>query len=329
MKPRRTIFDSENERELFTAIHGTWEPHYRLYPHVPYANLIDLDPQRLDPAELSFLHKTTVDYALATAPGRPVLALEFDGLGHGFAKDGHYVQKVHSRRDPKRQWKLDLKCRVAEAAGFPFAVVSYDEKTVVDEQANLTVVHGMIGGFLAKHHMGDRIRELMELEADTIANLSPREQYDYVQDYVILPAELDADTEWNPLVRRAIELQEEVESIWRVGGAGMSWPDEEGLPPEADPESPTFDPLARAEWLRAAPRTGWTATIETPLGRIEQTIWVRNIHMPGTGALHVAGQVSELLAWQEALRQARAWQAAHPGEEPPPLPPIKIGGDAD
>ena len=49
--------------------------------------------------------------------------------------------------------------------------------------------------------------------------------------------------------------------------------------------------------------------------------------MPGTGALHLAGQVAELLAWQEALREARAWKAAHPDEEPPPLPLIIVGKD--
>ncbi|HSE47345.1 MAG TPA: hypothetical protein VLA89_18640 [Gemmatimonadales bacterium] len=107
----------------------------------------------------------------------------------------------------------------------------------------------------------------------------------------------------------------------------MSWPDEGDLPLEADPGSPKFDHLARARWLKAAPRTGWTATIQTPLGLIEQTAWVRNIHMPGTGALHLAGQVAELLAWQEALREARAWKAAHPDEEPPPLPLIIVGKD--
>ena len=226
MQPRTTIFDSQNERELFLAIHGTWEPDYRLYPQIPFPSLIDLDPQKLDAVQLEFLHKTSVDYVLTTPDGQPVLALEFDGLGHGYSKDGRYVQKVQPRRAPNRQWKLDLKCRVADAANFPFAVVSYDEKTVVDEAANLMVVHGMIGGFLAKRHMGERITELMELEADKIADMSPRDQYDYIQDYVVLPAELDADTKWNLLARRTIEIELEAGRIWRVGGTGMSWPEE-------------------------------------------------------------------------------------------------------
>ncbi|HSE65963.1 MAG TPA: hypothetical protein VLB12_03180 [Gemmatimonadales bacterium] len=214
MQPRTTIFDSQNERELFLAIHGTWEPDYRLYPQIPFPSLIDLDPQKLDAVQLEFLHKTSVDYVLTTPDGQPVFALEFDGLGHGYSKDGRYVQKVQPRRAPNRQWKLDLKCRVADAANFPFAVVSYDEKTVVDEAANLMIVHGMIGGFLSNRHMGDRMRELMELEADKIADLSPREQYDYIQDYVVIPAELDADTDWNPLVKRPSR------SSWRSDRSG-------------------------------------------------------------------------------------------------------------
>jgi hypothetical protein len=40
MLPRKTIFDSPSEQELYEAISGAWEPEYRLYPHIPFANLI-------------------------------------------------------------------------------------------------------------------------------------------------------------------------------------------------------------------------------------------------------------------------------------------------
>jgi hypothetical protein len=142
---RDTIFDSASERELFRAISGSWEPHYHVYPHVPFANLIDLDPHLLAAEELSFLHKTTVDYVLVEGEGKPRLAIEFDGMGQGISRHGRYIQKVATKRDPNRGWKLDLKVRTAKSCGFPFLVMSYDEKAVVDEETNITVLHGIVG----------------------------------------------------------------------------------------------------------------------------------------------------------------------------------------
>jgi hypothetical protein len=114
VQPRESIFDSTSEKELFQAISGSWEPHYHVYPHVPFANLIDLDPHLLAAEELSFLHKTTVDYVLVEGEGKPRLAIEFDGMGHGISRHGRYIQKLPSKRDPKRGWMLDLKVRVAK-----------------------------------------------------------------------------------------------------------------------------------------------------------------------------------------------------------------------
>jgi hypothetical protein len=130
VRPRATIFDSTSERELFSAINASWEPDFKVYPHVSFANLIDLDPQVLDAAELSYLHRTTVDFVLTSAGGQPLLGIEFDGLGHGYSRGSRYIQVVRSKRDLNRAWKLDLKLRIANAASFPFAVLSHDEKAV-------------------------------------------------------------------------------------------------------------------------------------------------------------------------------------------------------
>ena len=48
-------FCRKNERELFHGISGSWEPDYRLYPHVPFSSLVEIPPHELSATELAFL----------------------------------------------------------------------------------------------------------------------------------------------------------------------------------------------------------------------------------------------------------------------------------
>jgi hypothetical protein len=322
MPLRASIFDSYNEQELFQAIHGTWEPDYRLYPHLPFESLVELDQRRLSADELSFLHKTTVDYALVTAQGTPLLALEFDGLGRGAKREGAYIQRIHAKQDPHRAWKLGLKCRVADEEGVPLCVVSYEEKAVVDRDLNLVVAHGIIGGFLAHGYASRLMQELYEEQREQIEALPPEDQYDYVQDYIVIGAEIDAEMAMNPIARRAAELSEDCYKLAAVGGVSESWPDEETPPPEADPVNEDWDMDARIAWLKARRRVGATKAVRTSYGRVERTAWVRNIDFPGTTALSLAGDIAELLAWQAALALIKL--AITQGREPQPLPTITI-----
>src|SRR5258706_515450 len=175
MKVRPTLFNSSSEAELFQAVHGTWEPHDGVFPEVPFANLVELDERRLSADELSFLHKTSVDFVLAGADWRPLFVVEFDGLGHGYSRNGVYIQRAVTQRDPHRAWKLNLKARVAAAAGLPFVIVSYDEKAVIDEETGLTIVHGIFGQFLATSHASDRMQELYEADRELIEAMPEEE----------------------------------------------------------------------------------------------------------------------------------------------------------
>src|SRR5262245_30303354 len=115
MATRKTIFDSSSERELFEAIHSQWsERGLVLYPSLPFANILNLATLNVTPEERSFLLKTSVDYTLCTAAGEPIVSVEFDGLSHGFSRYGRYVaMRPAPRNDSRRQWKLDLKVRLA------------------------------------------------------------------------------------------------------------------------------------------------------------------------------------------------------------------------
>jgi hypothetical protein len=323
MQVRATIFDSANEQELFHALHGTWEPGHRVYPHLPFTNLIEINQHRLSADELNYLHKTTVDYVLTTAKGMPLLAIEFDGLGRGARRKGSYVQRVATKADPHRALKLGLKCRVADEAGFPFCVVSYEEKEVVDGEANLVIAHGIVGGFLAHGYASRLMQEFYEEEREHIESLPENEQWEYVQNYIVISAEVEAEMTMNPIAKRAAELAGECGRLAVVGGTCESWPDEEPPPPEADVGNPEWDMAARIAWLDGRRRVGATTGVETCYGRVERTAWVRNIDFPGTTALSIASEISELLAWQDALRLVK--EAIAERREPRPLPTIIVG----
>jgi hypothetical protein len=298
-----------NERELYNCLHGGWEPNFKLFPHLPFENLIDLDYGRLDAVELNYLHKTTVDFVLVTSEGRPLLGIEFDGMGHGFSKDGQYHQ-LRPSSDKNRSWKLSLKARVAYQAAFPFTIVSYDEKAIVDEDSQLTIVHGIIGAFLARSYAQARMQELYAENEEFIEDLSPVERYEYVQDYVVISAEVEADFAFNPIVKKAGEYQKATMALMPI----ISWSEyypQNDRPPNTDPLAPDFDMASLSNWMDNRPKEGATITITTMFGVIERTAWVRNVDTPGTTPLSLAREIGQLLAWRDALQLVRARMGAN------------------
>jgi Protein of unknown function (DUF2726) len=300
VRPRESIFDSSSEQELFQAINGFWEPRYHLYPHIPFANLIDLDPQQLSADELSFLHKTTVDYVLVERDGKPLLAIEFDGLGHGISRQGRYIQKVSSKRDPKRGWKLNLKVRVAKSVGFPFLIMSYDEKAVIDEDTNLTVLHGIVGQFVAGLQIGPRIQELIAEQQSELDELTSDEQYDARQDMVIA-AEIDADMEYNPVCRRAAELSTVLSKEYGVSGCSFGYVEEPPRPAKCHPWEKDFDDATFRNWWNNIERIGCNYRLETPRGEIARTVWVRNFEGSGVSPFGFLQELAELVTCKAAL----------------------------
>ncbi len=305
MKPRSTIFDSQSEHALFRAIRGSWEPDFRVYPHIPFENLVEADPQHLTAAEIEFLHKTTVDYALTTADGRPLLGVEFDGMGHGYSKDAVYRQIVPSK-DRSREWKLSLKARVANAASFPFLILSYDEKVVLEEQTNLTVAHAIIGQFLANWHTSDRIRELYEAAKEWLDAFPEEEQAEQIQDLVD-GAEVETSLTWNPVARRAAELSGELRDLDPSVSSGYSYIEDPPRPANTQPWEPAFDMDAFGRWWRSIQRLGVKYTITTSRGPITREVWVRNFgdSFSPFGFLDEVAQLVTTQAVLQFLRSAR------------------------
>lgn len=304
MRARATIFDSHAERDLFQAIAGAWEPDYHVYPHVPFANLVDLDPHLLAAAELSFLHKTTVDFVLVTPEGRPCLAVEFDGLGRGLSRNGRYVQGVATPKDKARGWKLDLKVRVAQAAAFPLVVVSYDEGAHVDPESNLTILHAIIGGFLTSRAIPARFQQLVDDASEWLATLPAAERDEEIQD-ILIGVEVETEMRWNPVVRRAAELSQEIDRLIPVKGHSWRYEEDPPRPASAYPFGANYDHAVLQEWWSNVRRFGCTYTIETLAERVTETTWLRNFDAAGISPFGLLDEVAKLVTASKTLALVR------------------------
>ena len=179
--------------------------------------------------------------------GQPLLAIDFDGLGKGFDRDGQYVQ-VEETRDPHRKLKFDFKLRYAKKNGFPYYVVASEEFRRLDKEIELTVVDGIIGSILASRDFDERISALMEEHRDTIDSLPPDEQYEYTQD-LVLEQEVMSDIEHNPVTQRVLEVRDQIQAI------SGSWSWREDYRTYEEPELPELDGFGlstSAESLAAA-----------------------------------------------------------------------------
>ena len=296
MRIKKTIFGSGNEKELFQTINSNWSDKFDVYPSLPYTTIIDfLNEQNLSQQEKNFLKKANVDYTVCTKEGEPLLSIEFDGMGHGFSKLGEYVQITYTT-DPMRSKKLTLKLKIANGVGYPFFIVSYDEKNCLKGES-LTIVDGIIGCVLAKKHFLNRIQELGDEHSDEIKSLAPHEEYEFVQD-LVLSAEVEADLEWNPIVQKAYEY----ESQLNAKSMGFEYLTDPDLPDIKDMFD--FDGLAkRIKAFDKVKRVGCKVTVKTSRGELFETAWMRNIEGFGVSATSLVREIAELLAYKKALTE--------------------------
>jgi len=289
MRSQPTIFDSRAERELFQAIAGTWEPTYRLYPHIPFANVVELDPRHLDATEMSFLNKTSVDYVVTDSAYAPLLGIEFDGLGHGRSAHGRYFPTRAVKKDPRREWKLALKCRVAEAASVPFVVVSYDEAAPIDD-TGLTIAHGIVGAFIAGRQLDQRLHTPIAFDGDP----TPQEIERTLVDIEFLAA-------WdnNPIVRRAGELSFQLYERHPGARVTVAPRHEPERPPAADPWGGALDASALLDWWKTIRRFGVDVTISAGNRQVQATTWIRNYEATGLSPHGWLLRLGELVALQK------------------------------
>lgn len=281
MRIRKSVFGSAYERSLYKALVSRWSDKLRIYPNLPFMNIIQIGESDVRRNERSFLLKTSVDYTLCDQSDQPLLSIEFDGIGEGFSREGRYVPRHVSSKDPNREWKFNLKLRVCQQVVYPLFILSYEEATPIDLDVNLAVVDGIIGKFLAAQHVAPRISELVEDRRDLIDDLPEWEREEYFQD-LIIEAEVEAEYDWNPIVQHRTKFATPLHRQKLCIGHRTEWL-----------RDPSLDAVTRAE------RVGCRVTVNTCQGPISETVWIRNMD-PWVPVFALSEDIADLLAHKRA-----------------------------
>lgn len=296
MRIREKVFGSASERELYTALQSTWSGNFNLWPSLPFLSLIDLGGDEVSPSEWEFLKKTSVDITLcAKSDDRPLLSIEFDGMGHGFSRDGKYIQ-THPTHDPYRKLKFDLKLRIADAVNYPLVVLSYEEKNPIGPELTLTVADGIIGQIIAKNRMREMIGEF--LAHKPIESVPLEFRHEYAQD-VVDSAEVQAELDWNPIAKLAAQYDcalAKLSVITRQGWEYLHEPELPDLDHRDFPQASLQSFQARIRAIEEAVRVGCRYFVETRKGHFSNTVWVRNVGGHGVFAPGLAQDFAQVVA---------------------------------
>ena len=152
-----------------------------------------------------------MDYVLCSNGGRPVLAIDFDGMGNGFDRDGEYVQ-VKTTPDQYRKLKFDFKLRLAQKHGFPYHIVSSQEFKHEGAGIELTVVDGIIGSAIASQCFVESTPSFLEEHAEEIERQPNSYRSEFIQD-LLMNLELDCNVEHSKIARKTFEVMVQIRSI--------------------------------------------------------------------------------------------------------------------
>lgn len=328
----KQVFASNPERDNFYKLNHRWGDKYRLYHNLPFLNVFNtkglVNPEKINsfegfadptvPAELIIddidfnrLKKTSIDYTLCGDDERPILCIEFDGLKDGFNTGTEY--RFDGPPDPWRELITSLKLKVAHGSLFPFFVVGSREFRDLSEEAQLTMVDGIVGDVLAGRETRDRfgkgfVPEDAGWSQEEFDRLSPSQQNEVVQDWAI-GVEVEADMTHNPISVRAAELQRQMPFSHTT--QYLSYPDADAA--KTVPE--------RKKLLDAAVYSGCRCTLHggiemsngertyrTPtIGPVSATVWLPNFKAPGCSSMLTLLENMAILA---ALEKAKKKIAA-------------------
>jgi hypothetical protein len=195
MELKQSIFDSKSEVKLFRSLQTTWFPRFALYPQLPLSKIVQLSDKEVSKGEFDFYLKTNVDYTFCDE-GKPVLSIEFDGMGGGYSREGQYISD-RITMDPYRKLKMDAKLKFTREVGYPLIVVSDKEGYTIGAGESLMILDGILGRILEER---EKQKGLTEIEAEAAKrDLSDEEIQDLVTD-----ATTGAKME-NPIGRKAQE----------------------------------------------------------------------------------------------------------------------------
>lgn len=311
MKKRNTVFDSKSEEELYSLIKSYWSGKYNIYPSLPFSNIINFSKgKELDNKEKEFLYKTSVDYTLCNKEtNEPILSIDFDGIYHGFNKNGEYLvyNIFQNETEAKiRKLKFDLKLKVAEEADYAYFIVSYDEKNPIGEEINLTIVDGIIGYYLQTVNTLVKINNFVKENEEILKSLDPSIKDDYIYDNIIIPAEVEAEMEFNPISKKAWDYEVKVlDRKINYKAIHLEIPELPPLPDSSGYDEKYLEALEKRvkNWNNII-KFGCKCEIILDNGDvISETAWVRNID--NIHAMGLAEDISKLIAFRKLEKMGK------------------------
>lgn len=300
MQIKKSVFGSKSEHELFSSLQSRWSKEFDLWPSLPFSSIVAIEKSEsaLNPKELDFFYKTSIDYTLCTKGGSPILSIEFDGLGKGYSRQGAYIQ-IEESTDPYRKLKLDFKIKIAQKLQYPFYVISFEESKELSQNLSHTIVDGIIGQVLSKREFQEKIKTLYDDNRKMIESLPVYAQREYIQD-LVLDAETLAELQWDPIAELASKYQFEATEKGITRGFKTEYLNDHPLA-NGDPLQDIAVLEKNIDAIKNAVRVGCRIIINTPKIAIIETIWVRNFEDSLISPLHIATNIAEMLAFKKAV----------------------------
>lgn len=299
MKVRSSVFGSASERLLYKALQTRWSEQLNLYPCLPLMNIIEVEQTKFAPNETRYLRMTSVDYTLCDKSDRPMLSIEFDGLGEGFSRDGIYIPRYRLSKDPNREWKLNFKLKVCENVWYPLFIVAFEESRQLGPDLSLSVLDGIIGQFLARLNTQQRIDELADERREVIETASREgDPLDEFLSDLVIEAEVEMQMTWNPIRRKIHDFQD---SLMQFDGR-LSWSPKVLAVPEHIRTQNGHPHLSqvRLDAFATADKVGSEVTVHTSRGDVTEAVWIRNVPDWLTASI-VGDEIAQLLAFKKAV----------------------------
>ena len=159
MSTRKSIWDGHTEEKLYQQLKTNWSDKFNVYPQIPFSKIFGISELNVSHEEKQFLYKTNIDYTICDKNDKPIICIEFDGIGRGYNRGGKYIQL---EADEMRVMKLELKLRIALEKDFPFFIVSYDEIENYDKNLQITILDGIIGQHLVGKEFANEFVIMLE-----------------------------------------------------------------------------------------------------------------------------------------------------------------------
>jgi hypothetical protein len=152
---RKSIFDSNTEQKILKRLKTYWINYVDVYPQIPIKNILGFDDimgLNMKNKAKEYLLKTSIDFVVCELNnGKPILAIEFDGLSGGFSSAGEFIMKSIPDSDKYRKLKMETKLKACEILQFPIVIISYQECELLRESNEMiTLLDIIIGDALEK-----------------------------------------------------------------------------------------------------------------------------------------------------------------------------------